>query len=528
MGDRTMSDGKQKPDTTMDAMKAGNHLKRPRLSVSMIVRNEERFIEGCLQSIEGLADELVIVDTGSTDRTIEIAGRFNARIIPFNWIDDFSAARNESLKHCSGDWVLYLDADERISPDSREELRRIVAESESAAHACLLRSEEWLPSGRTYTIAPYPRLFRRLPSFRFEGRVHEQIEPSIRSSGHAIQSSGIVIEHLGYSQASDVILAKCERNARLLRRQLEEDPGNSYVRFQLGNTLAILGRYEEANVELEKALNGPLTGPELRISILNCLAHVAAEEGKMDDGIRHAEASLAEHKEQVTARWLLATFRLKQHDFGEALVQLREIERLQEESGGERHSRSSIDAFIPKQVLNTHIGICLEGMGDFAGALNAYYSVLLESQSNDEAIRKYGACAERVENLGPFNGQLELLTNKIPGSVLLNNALIRSYLQSGDTVSARRALDQLKATGVSNDDTASLWIEYFIAQAEIHNALSVYDSAVKSGADSYRFHKAALSLMLLSKNLERAMNHLEKMGRGLENMGSLKPQSLPA
>ena len=139
---------------------------RPRLSVSMIVRNEETFIEGCLQSVADLADEIVVVDTGSTDRTLSIVEQFRAKVVHIAWTDDFSAARNESLRHCSGDWILYLDADERVTPEACSEIRRVIARRDAAAFYCLLRSEEKLPDGVVHSLASYPRLFRRRAEFR--------------------------------------------------------------------------------------------------------------------------------------------------------------------------------------------------------------------------------------------------------------------------------------------------------------------------------------------------------------------------
>ena len=96
-----------------------------RLTLSMIVKNEEKYLEGCLESVKNVADEIVIVDTGSEDSTLDIAERYGAKIYHFEWIDDFSAARNFALSKSTGDWILYLDADERLSKDSVEEVKSI-------------------------------------------------------------------------------------------------------------------------------------------------------------------------------------------------------------------------------------------------------------------------------------------------------------------------------------------------------------------------------------------------------------------
>ena len=96
------------------------------ISLCMITKNEENCLEQCLNSVKEIADEIIIVDTGSTDKTKEIAKKFNAKIFDFKWCDDFSAARNESLKHAAKDWILVLDADEIIEKKDLEKIRNII------------------------------------------------------------------------------------------------------------------------------------------------------------------------------------------------------------------------------------------------------------------------------------------------------------------------------------------------------------------------------------------------------------------
>src|SRR5262249_33980822 len=100
---------------------------RPRVSLCMIVRDEEANLPACLASAADLVDEVVVVDTGSTDRTREVAARFGARVFDFPWVDDFAAARNESLRHATGDWVFWMDADDRLDEDNRGRLRGLFA-----------------------------------------------------------------------------------------------------------------------------------------------------------------------------------------------------------------------------------------------------------------------------------------------------------------------------------------------------------------------------------------------------------------
>ncbi|HWD18472.1 MAG TPA: glycosyltransferase, partial [Verrucomicrobiae bacterium] len=148
----------------------------PRLSVCLIVKNEEAFLDACLASVRGLADQIVVVDTGSTDRTIEIARAHGAEVHAFAWCDDFSAARNAALERATGDWILSLDADEELLPAHRETLRREMANPDALAYRLPIINQGREDEGCSYV----PRLFRNAPGLFFLGRVHEQAFSSIQ------------------------------------------------------------------------------------------------------------------------------------------------------------------------------------------------------------------------------------------------------------------------------------------------------------------------------------------------------------
>ena len=112
----------------------------PSISLCMIAKNEEKYLEQCLNSVKGLADEIIIVDTGSTDRTKEIAKKFSAKIFDFKWIDDFSAARNESLKHAAKDWILVLDADEMIDKEAVKAIKDFIKNNEYDAFSFIQKN----------------------------------------------------------------------------------------------------------------------------------------------------------------------------------------------------------------------------------------------------------------------------------------------------------------------------------------------------------------------------------------------------
>ncbi len=209
----------------------------PKLTLSMIVKNEEKFLHGCLESVKNVADEIIIVDTGSTDNTIKIAEQYGAKVLHFNWIDDFSAARNYSLKHSTGDWILYLDADERLTESSIEEVQQIINSNENLAVQCLVDCID--NHNNKASVIKYTRLFKNHPDLKFSGRVHEQIVESLKGLNFKTQNSNIKILHLGYDIPKAELEKKAKRNLALLLKEFKTKP-TIYVAFQIAQSYGVL------------------------------------------------------------------------------------------------------------------------------------------------------------------------------------------------------------------------------------------------------------------------------------------------
>jgi tetratricopeptide (TPR) repeat protein len=214
---------------------------RPRVSACLIVRDEEQFIGGCLDSLAGHVDEVVLVDTGSRDRTIEIAKDHGVLLLERKWREDFAWARNEGLAAASGDWILYIDADERLSIPDDADLRDNLGTENAFAALVLFR-----PTVNSTLCREY-RLFRNDPRLRFRGSMHETILPDLgilqESIGALTVLSPVLITHLGYEPGSEW---KHERNLPLLRSAIAQDPDRLYYWFHLAATLEALGRVDEA------------------------------------------------------------------------------------------------------------------------------------------------------------------------------------------------------------------------------------------------------------------------------------------
>ncbi|HEV2473005.1 MAG TPA: glycosyltransferase, partial [Chthonomonadales bacterium] len=177
---------------------------RPKISLCMIARNEKRVIAECLKSIMPYVDEAIVVDTGSTDDTMEIARSLGARVYEFEWCDDFSAARNESLKYATGDWIFWMDADDTIPAECGERLSDLAFMAEDGTFGVIVQVR-FVPRPGEYgtTVVDHIKLFRNLPEMRFEGRIHEQILGAIDRAGGTYARSDIYVEHSGYDYSPE-------------------------------------------------------------------------------------------------------------------------------------------------------------------------------------------------------------------------------------------------------------------------------------------------------------------------------------
>src|SRR5579883_2836535 len=185
------------------------------ISLCLIAKNAEATITTSLRSTTNLVVEMVVVDTGSTDGTKEIAASLGARVFDFAWVDSFAAARNESLRHATGDWIFCLDADERLTGESRTKLQQLLAgldlKNKAYGMTFLYRPE---PGNLLTTEVKRVRLYRHHPQVRWQNRICEDIMPDLHALGFRVEWTDITIEHIGY-QDPVVRARKWERNLRL-------------------------------------------------------------------------------------------------------------------------------------------------------------------------------------------------------------------------------------------------------------------------------------------------------------------------
>ena len=220
-----------------------------KISLCMIVKNEGQTLSRCLDSVLSIVDEIIVVDTGSTDSTCEIAHQYGANLHHFPWNDNFSDARNASLELAQGDWILFLDADEELSPDSREILIRLIENETIEGYFVKIMNhlgkEGWIETVPDLVF----RLFRNKKEYRFRGAIHEQIADVIlekNSKARYQVAEDLIIIHHGYLDEVIEEKDKKYRNLKLIEKELQLNPNNRLLQFHCGVELFRAERYAEA------------------------------------------------------------------------------------------------------------------------------------------------------------------------------------------------------------------------------------------------------------------------------------------
>lgn len=287
-----------------------------KLSIAMIVKNEARCLARCLRSVQSFADEIIVVDTGSTDDTIKIAGEHGAKNFAFAWCDDFSAARNFSLAQATGEWILVLDADESVSERLAGEIKTFIKGPSQIGRLKILsdfrRNGQMLRS-QTFVSRLFPR------GAYFEGKIHEQICSPLPRTDLAGE-----LWHDGYLETT-----KSERNVKLLRAALEREPHNAYLLHQLALEFTSLEQPEKAFPCLQQAFIQMQPADPFAPNVAVDLVYAAMALKEFEAGlevIRQSEKRLADFPDFHLARGLFY-MKLISHDTARYIAEVPRVEQ---------------------------------------------------------------------------------------------------------------------------------------------------------------------------------------------------------
>ncbi|NOZ05629.1 MAG: glycosyltransferase, partial [Chloroflexi bacterium] len=335
------------------------------LSVCLIVKNEGRCLARCLESVRPVADEIIIVDTGSTDRTVEIARAYTSKVFFHPWNDDFSEARNVSLSYASGDWVLQMDADEVLAQEDIPLLRQVIQGKEYVAVNVALHNT--LPDG--LSVHYFPRLFRRGKA-HYEGIVHEQL----LHEGPAIARE-IRILHDGYNLDPKTMSKKYRRNEVLLQRRLQQAPDDSIALAELVSVYREWERFDLVLTYATAALasRGPKMNRRAHYMLVSNLAYAFMQTGHLEEGVQVCKEGLAVHPQSLDLWFTLSGLHFRQDDFSRAAHALRRFLEIYEQVRQRPDPYLTMVGTFGKEAQAWYnLGLCYEALGQPEEAMASY------------------------------------------------------------------------------------------------------------------------------------------------------------
>lgn len=338
------------------------------MSAALIVRDESRFIEECLRSLVGKVDEIIIVDTGSQDDTIEKAHRFPIKLHHFAWCDDFSAARNFALEQATGDWILYIDADERFEVSEPALLDSVLSDFGKVAWKLRFHPRiDWTPYAEF-------RLFRNDPRIRFRGVIHETMLDGINSvalaEGKEIATCDLALHHVGYE---DDQTHKNSRNIPLLRSRLAEDPTHVYSWWHLGHSLLLAGDQDGAMAAWTRGTAVAVAREPKARSLegsLSALSLIKLKIKRSEPVDTLLEEALALYPTHLALRWIKATCALDRGDLEAARPELEMLAAIDPETFFD--PQISYEKVLFRYLAREALALCYFRAGRYTEAARLY------------------------------------------------------------------------------------------------------------------------------------------------------------
>ena len=360
-----------------------------RLSQCMIVKNEEKNIAKALGWAKHVAFEQIVVDTGSVDRTVEIAEGMGAKVLRFEWIDDFSAAKNFAIEQAGGDLIAFLDADEYFSAVDAKKLmvllKRIQADEGQRA-MCLALNCAWVnvdDKGEPIGMLSQIRVFRNLPSIRYVGKIHEQLSLMPENT---MRADDIAIIHTGYSETAFEETGKTRRNVELLRKAMADNPEDFNIRAYLGE--ALLGMEDAGSLSEAEGLffdvigEGSNAGGDFRKKSYSHLIEARLDRGALEDSEELSRRALDEFPGDIDLGYYLGFALNKRKEYREAYDVLQSSEK---RLLGSKALDESVRVSANPSLLFTQLAAAAQGLGDVEGLVK-YAAITLSVDKRQSGV----------------------------------------------------------------------------------------------------------------------------------------------
>jgi glycosyltransferase involved in cell wall biosynthesis len=383
----------------------------------MIVKNEAAILGRCLDSIVQAADEIVIVDTGSTDDTIKIAKGFGAKVIEESWKNDFSYARNISLQHATSAWILWLDADDIVPVDSCNSITQLKTSLPDKVYGFIVRNQK---PGNTGTEFVQARMFPNDQRIRFERKIHEQMMSNALRIGLKMQKTSVVIEHHGYAEP-DILKLKASRNLGLLLEEYGQHGEDAVTALEIGDSYQLIEQDDNAEFWYKKTIDIPgckQHTPALAGQAFLGLGAIFNRKGVYQDAIRYLDAAIECSPWRPDIHYSLAVAHELAGNISKAIEHLQLLQKLKEDPGqvGVDFRGSKIKGYLRQIRLLTEQNMSSEAITVATEALAlfptraevhlAYGKVLLKAGKLIDALHAFekSLSLNRNDNLDSFIG----------------------------------------------------------------------------------------------------------------------------
>lgn len=347
------------------------------ISLCMIVRDEEENLPHSLAPIADYFDEVVVVDTGSSDRTVSLAKQYGAKVFEIPWRKDFSYARNQSIELASGDWIMWFDADNRMEDRDAQKIRGLIDGQQDKIFWC---TEVVEPGGGELI---QKRIFPNQPGFRFVGSVHEQLVHTHKRIRYVM--TDVKIYHWGYTDRK-LLRQKGLRNLEILKEELKSRPNDYYFNFNIARCYGNLREFDKAIVHLMKVIQNGLAEQEnsdIYFYTFIMMFLFYQKLGKFKEGRQTLDALLKENPQYGLGWFYSGKCHLKTGDFKSASQEFRKFQDL-------GISVRTIDIPDRKILFESYYWLaqCYERLGDPLSALHAYQKSLDYEPDNSHIYLK--------------------------------------------------------------------------------------------------------------------------------------------
>lgn len=360
----------------------------------MIVKNEERHIATCLKSIKDVVDEIIIVDTGSIDKTVEICKTFNTKVFCVEWNNSFSEARNFGLKQATGDWILWLDADEEIDLEDSKSLKKFIAQLKEekvlSIHLINYIGNQKDPHQTFHTA--HTRLFKNNEGFKFIYNIHEILNiEEVLENIQEIKMLPIKVYHYGYLDSEVFHKQKSERNLTLLKEELKKENHSPWIEYHISSQYYQENKYAEAFEYINTSIEKFISNNRLPPSLLYKLKYsILLNSGNAKGAWPSINSAIRLYPDYVDLHFFKGIILFLKEQYNTALIVFENCIKM-----GEKNLKHLTLYGVSGHLALFYMGACFEKMNNVKKAKSAYQESLALVPNYFPTIQ----ALEKIENV---------------------------------------------------------------------------------------------------------------------------------